>query len=274
LNYLIDTHSHIYAEEFDADRDEAIRRAREAGVERLLLPAIDSESHGRLFDTVRRYPDHCTPMMGLHPTSINDNPRWREELALVERYLCSPPEGVGRFCAVGEIGLDYYWDDRFKAEQLEAFTKQCRLAATYDLPVAIHTRAAWKDMCRTVETETKAAREKGLRLRGVFHAFAEDADTYRQLKECGDFLFGVGGVVTFKRSAIAGLLPEIGIERAVLETDAPYLTPVPFRGKRNESAYVRYVCAKVAELCSTDERRVEEATERNVRAMFGDSIFC
>ena len=131
---LIDTHSHIYAEEFDADRDEAIRRAREAGVERLLLPAIDSESHGRLFDTVRRYPDHCTPMMGLHPTSINDNPRWREELALVERYLCSPPEGVGRFCAVGEIGLDYYWDDRFKAEQLEAFTKQCRLAATYDLP--------------------------------------------------------------------------------------------------------------------------------------------
>ena len=194
MNYLIDTHSHIYAEEFDADRDEAIRRAREAGVERLLLPAIDSESHGRLFDTVRRYPDHCTPMMGLHPTSINDNPRWREELALVERYLCSPPEGVGRFCAVGEIGLDYYWDDRFKAEQLEAFTKQCRLAATYDLPVAIHTRAAWKDMCRTVETETKAAREKGLRLRGVFHAFAEDADTYRQLKECGDFLFGVGGV--------------------------------------------------------------------------------
>ena len=143
MNYLIDTHSHIYAEEFDADRDEAIRRAREAGVERLLLPAIDSESHGRLFDTVRRYPDHCTPMMGLHPTSINDNPRWREELALVERYLCSPPEGVGRFCAVGEIGLDYYWDDRFKAEQLEAFTKQCRLAATYDLPVAIHTRAAW-----------------------------------------------------------------------------------------------------------------------------------
>ena len=133
MNYLIDTHSHIYAEEFDADRDEAIRRAREAGVERLLLPAIDSESHGRLFDTVRRYPDHCTPMMGLHPTSINDNPRWREELALVERYLCSPPEGVGRFCAVGEIGLDYYWDDRFKAEQLEAFTKQCRLAATYDL---------------------------------------------------------------------------------------------------------------------------------------------
>lgn len=164
---LIDTHSHIYAEEFDADRDEAIRRAREAGVERLLLPAIDSESHGRLFDTVRRYPDHCTPMMGLHPTSINDNPRWREELALVERYLCSPPEGVGRFCAVGEIGLDYYWDDRFKAEQLEAFTKQCRLAATYDLPVAIHTRRPGKICAALSKRKRRPPAKKGCAC-GVF----------------------------------------------------------------------------------------------------------
>lgn len=266
---LIDTHSHIYAEEFDADRDEAIRRAREAGVERLLLPAIDSESHGRLFDTVRRYPDHCTPMMGLHPTSINDNPRWREELALVERYLCSPPEGVGRFCAVGEIGLDYYWDDRFKAEQLEAFTKQCRLAATYDLPVAIHTRAAWKDMCRTVETETKAAREKGLRLRGVFHAFAEDADTYRQLKECGDFLFGIGGVVTFKKSRLADTVREMELDNLVLETDCPYLTPVPYRGQRNESGYIPYICNKIAALKGTTPEEVAAATTRNARRMFG-----
>ena len=238
-------------------------------VERLLLPAIDSESHGRLFDTVRRYPDHCTPMMGLHPTSINDNPRWREELALVERYLCSPPEGVGRFCAVGEIGLDYYWDDRFKAEQLEAFTKQCRLAATYDLPVAIHTRAAWKDMCRTVETETKAAREKGLRLRGVFHAFAEDADTYRQLKECGDFLFGIGGVVTFKKSRLADTVREMELDDLVLETDCPYLTPVPYRGQRNESGYIPYICNKIAALKGTTPEEVAAATTRNARRMFG-----
>ena len=266
---LIDTHSHIYAEEFDADRDEAIRRAREAGVERLLLPAIDSESHERLFDVVRRYPDRCTPMMGLHPTSINDNPRWREELALVERYLCSPPEGVGRFCAVGEIGLDYYWDDRFKAEQLEAFTTQCRLAATYDLPVAVHTRAAWDDMCRTVETETKAAREKGLRLRGVFHAFAEDADTYRQLKECGDFLFGIGGVVTFKKSRLADTVREMGLSDLVLETDCPYLTPVPYRGQRNESGYIPYICNKIAALKDTTPEEVAAATTRNARRVFG-----
>ena len=247
MNYLIDTHSHIYAEEFDADRDEAIRRAREAGVERLLLPAIDSESHGRLFDTVRRYPDHCTPMMGLHPTSVNDNPHWREELALVESYLCSPPEGVGRFCAVGEIGLDYYWDDRFKAEQLEAFTKQCR----------------------TVETETKAACEKGLRLRGVFHAFAEDADTYRQLKECGDFLFGIGGVVTFKKSRLADTVREMELDDLVLETDCPYLTPVPYRGQRNESGYIPYICNKIAALKGTTPEEVAAATTRNARRMFG-----
>ena len=174
---LIDTHSHIYAEEFDADRDEAIRRAREAGVERLLLPAIDSESHGRLFDTVRRYPDHCTPMMGLHPTSINDNPRWREELALVERYLCSPPEGVGRFCAVGEIGLDLYWSRDFRAEQLEAFRRQIDLSLEYGLPIAVHTRDAWPE---TVELMREY---KGKGVRGVFHAFSDTADTYRELKE-------------------------------------------------------------------------------------------
>ena len=208
-------------------------------------------------------------MMGLHPTSVNDNPHWREELALVESYLCSPPEGVGRFCAVGEIGLDYYWDDRFKAEQLEAFTKQCRLAATYDLPVAIHTRAAWEDMCRTVETETKAACEKGLRLRGVFHAFAEDADTYRQLKECGDFLFGIGGVVTFKKSRLADTVREMELDDLVLETDCPYLTPVPYRGQRNESGYIPYICNKIAALKGTTPEEVAAATTRNARRMFG-----
>ena len=171
MNYLIDTHSHIYAEEFDADRDEAIRRAREAGVERLLLPAIDSESHGRLFDTVRRYPDHCTPMMGLHPTSINDNPRWREELALVERYLCSPPEGVGRFCAVGEIGLDLYWSRDFREEQAEAFRRQIDLSLQYGLPIAVHTRDAWP------ETVTIMREYRGRGVRGVFHAYSDGIET-------------------------------------------------------------------------------------------------
>ena len=162
-----------------------------------------------------------------------------------------------------EVGLDLYWSRDFADEQLEALRFQIELALRYGLPLVIHTRDAWDEMCGVLEEY------RGRGVRGV-----GTREHYRRILGCGDFLFGVGGVVTFKRSAIAGLLPEIGIERAVLEPDAPYLTPVPFRGKRNESAYVRYVCAKVAELCGTDERRVEEATERNVRAMFGDSIFC
>ncbi len=193
---LVDTHSHLYAEEFDADRAECLSRARRSGVAGLLLPAIDSESHERLFALAEAEPEFCRPMMGLHPTSVNDNPRWREELAEAERYLLSPPRGL-RFCAVGEIGLDYYWSGDFKAEQREAFIAQCRLAARLDLPVAIHTRAAWDDMCDILEAETARASERDERLRGVLHAFSEDAATYRRLRACGDFLFGIGGVATF-----------------------------------------------------------------------------
>lgn len=265
----IDTHSHLYEPEFDDDREAALARAAAAGVGQQLLPAIDSESHGRLFDLCRRHPEQCVPMMGLHPTSVNDNPRWREELALVERYLAAPPEGIARFCAVGEIGLDYYWSRDYVAEQVEAFTAQCRLAARFGLPVAIHTRAAWEDMCRIVEEEAKAAADEGLRLRGVFHAFSEDADIYRRLKACGDFAFGIGGVVTFKKSRLADTVREMEPDDIVLETDCPYLTPVPHRGERNEPAYVRFVCEKVAELKGLAPDRVAAVTTANARRIFG-----
>lgn len=264
---MIDTHSHLYAEEFDIDRKEAIARARAEGVELLLLPAIDSESHERLFSLVREEPTFCRPMMGLHPTSVNDNPRWREELALVERYLTSPPEGI-RFCAVGEIGLDYYWSQEFVAEQREAFIEQCRLAARLDMPVAIHTRAAWKDMCDILEQECARARERGERLRGVLHAYSEGAETYRRLCECGEWLFGVGGVVTYKKSIVAEAVNEMALEHIVLETDCPYLTPVPHRGKRNESAYVVHVCEKVAQIKGLTAEGVARTTSANARKMF------
>ncbi len=264
---LIDTHSHLYAEEFDADRAEALARLRERGVTRLLLPAIDSASHGRMFALAAAEPGLCRPMMGLHPTSVNDNPRWREELAEAERYLLEPPRGV-RFCAVGEIGLDYYWSDVFKAEQREAFIAQCRLAARLDLPVAIHTRAAWDDMCDILEAETARAEGRGERLRGVLHAFSEDAGIYRRLCACGDFLFGIGGVVTYKKSIVAATVPAMSPDRMVLETDCPYLTPVPHRGRRNESAYVSHVCDKVAELLGLSSEAVAEATSANARRMF------
>lgn len=264
---LIDTHSHLYAEEFDSDRAEAVLRAQEYGVERLLLPAIDSESHERMFSLAQVYSDFCRPMMGLHPTSVNDNPRWREELALVEQYFAQPPEGL-RFCAVGEIGLDYYWSQEFVAEQREAFVTQCRLAARLDLPVAIHTRAAWDDMCEILEAETARAAARGERLRGVLHAFSEGADIYRRLKACGHWLFGIGGVVTFKKSLVAQAVAEMALEDIVLETDCPYLTPVPYRGKRNESAYVRYVCNKVAEIKGLQADEVARVTTENARRMF------
>lgn len=266
---LIDTHSHLYEPEFDADREEALARAFDAGVGLLLLPAIDAASDERLFALCRRHPDRCLPMMGLHPTSVNDNPRWREELARVARCLDNPPEGVPPFCAVGEIGLDYYWDDRFAAEQIEAFTAQCRLAAARDLPVAIHTRAAWNDMRRIVGQEAEAARARGERLRGVFHAFSEDADTYRALRGAGDFLFGIGGVVTFKKSKVAETVREMVLDEIVLETDCPYLTPVPHRGERNESAYVRLVCEKIAQIKGLDPEEVAAATTANAARMFG-----
>lgn len=264
---LIDTHSHLYAEEFDDDRHEALARAKEQGVERLLLPAIDSESHERLFALIEQASDICRPMMGLHPTSVNENPRWREELLLVEQYLLVPPQGV-KFCAVGEIGLDYYWSQDYVAEQREAFVEQCRLAARLDLPVAIHTRAAWADMCDILEQECRRAAEQGQRLRGVLHAFSEDGATYRRLKACGDWLFGVGGVVTYKKSLLAEAVAEMALEDIVLETDCPYLTPVPYRGKRNESAYVSYVCEKVAQIKGVSVEEVACVTTENARRMF------
>ena len=256
----IDTHSHLYEPEFDADRSEAVTRAVVAGVDRLLLPAIDSESHERLFQMCRDYPDNCIPMMGLHPTSVNDNPAWREELALVGQYLEKSP--VGEFCAVGEIGLDLYWSRDFREEQMEAFEQQIELALRYDLPIAVHTRSAWEEMCEVMEGF------RGRGVRGVFHAFSDGLGSYNRLRECGDFIFGVGGVVTFKKSPLAEVVREIPLEELVLETDCPYLTPVPFRGQRNESAYIPYICAKVAELKGVTPEEVAAQTTENAERMF------
>ncbi len=260
---LTDTHSHLYEPEFDQDREEALARAAEAGVQRLLLPAIDSASHERLFDLCRRHPQQCVPMMGLHPTSVNDNPRWREELALAEHYLASPPEGIARFCAVGEIGLDLYWSRDYRQEQYEAFRRQIDLSLAYGLPIAVHTRDAWPETAELMRTY------RGRGVRGVFHAFSDSAETYRELKNYGDFAFGIGGVVTFRKSKLADVVREMDLCDIVLETDCPYLTPVPHRGERNESAYVRFVCEKVAELKGLTPEEVATATTANAERIFG-----
>lgn len=259
---LIDTHAHLYEPEFDNDRAQALARAAAEGVERLLLPAIDSASHGRLFDLCRSHPDRCIPMMGLHPTSVNDNPRWREELAAVEAYLRTPPDGIGGFCAMGEIGLDLYWSKAFRDEQTEAFRRQIDLSLEHGLPIAVHTRDAWP------QTVALMREYRGKGVRGVFHAFSDGIETYRTLKACGDFVFGIGGVVTFKKSPLAEVVRQMELRDIVLETDCPYLTPVPHRGERNESAYVRYVCNTVAELKGVTPEEVAAATTENAERLF------
>lgn len=259
---LIDTHSHIYDEAFDEDRAEVVARAKAEGIERIILPAIDGESNERLFDLCRSCGDYVVPLMGLHPTSINDNPRWREELAEVEHLLDNPPEGIERFYGVGEIGLDLYWSRDWQTEQTEAFRRQVELALAHNLPIVVHTRDAWEEMAEIVEEY----RERGLR--GIFHAFSSDVAMYERLRACGDFLFGIGGVVTFKKSALAEVVKGMRLEDLVIETDAPYLTPVPHRGTRNESSYVHFVAGKIAELKGVDFEKVAEQTTANAKRIF------
>ena len=260
---LIDTHSHIYDEAFNDDRNEVVERARAEGVERIILPAIDGESNERLFDMCRACGDYVVPLMGLHPTSVNDNPRWREELGEVERLLANPPQGVNRFYGVGEIGLDLYWSRDWQAEQTEAFRAQLDMALKYDLPIVVHTRDAWEEMAAIIEEYS------GKGLRGVFHAFSSDVAMYERLKEYGDFVFGIGGVVTFKKSALAEAVKAMQLEDLVVETDAPYLTPAPHRGTRNESSYVRFVAQKIAELKGVDYEVIAERTTANAKRIFG-----
>ena len=256
---MIDTHSHIYAEEFDADRAEALQRAWDAGVERLILPDIDSESRQRMLDLAKKHPERCLPTVGLHPTSVNDNPRWQEELDMVERLLREPPM---RLYAVGEIGLDLYWSSDYYAIQREVLHAQLELALKYNLPVIIHTRSAYKEMLDAIATY------RGRGLRGVFHAYADGVDTAKKLASLGDFVFGIGGVVTFKNSGLDKVVGELPAELLLLETDCPYLTPVPHRGKRNESAYVEFVCRKIAELHGISAERVDQITTTTAKQMF------
>lgn len=259
---LIDTHSHIYEPEFDSDREQALQRCIEHDVQMLLLPAIDGESYERMFDLARQHPQMVRPMMGLHPTSVNENPHWQRDLAQVEAFLQQPPQGVDRFWGVGEIGLDFYWSKDYKEEQIAAFEAQVEMAIKYDLPIVVHTRDAWVEMCEVME------KFAGRGVRGVFHAFSDDVDSYQKLKKCGDFLFGVGGVVTFKKSKLAEVVKQMDLTDIILETDCPYLTPVPHRGERNESSYVRFICAKVAELKDVDYQLVADQTTANAKRIF------
>lgn len=251
---LIDTHTHLYLEQFDEDRDEMIQRALDSGVEQFFLPNIDSSSITKMLELEGAYPGRCFAMMGLHPCSVKEN--FEEELAIVRDWLDERP-----FCAVGEIGIDLYWDKTFLEQQKEAFRLQAEWAKELGLPIVLHSREATDILIGLVEEA------KDERLRGVFHCFSGTEEQARRVTELGFFL-GIGGVLTFKNAGLDKVMEKIGLEHVVLETDAPYLAPVPYRGKRNESAYVRLVAEKLAAIKGVSFREVAETTSRNAEQLF------
>jgi len=252
---LIDTHCHLYAEEFGSDIDLVIQRGLEKGVERFYLPAIDSSTEAAMLALETKYPHLCFAMAGLHPCSVKAN--YREELNRVESLLKKRP-----FVAVGEIGLDYYWDRTFEREQLEAFHTQIEWALFYNIPIVIHSRESMEACIKLVKEHQIGS------LKGIFHCFSGTYEQALQVIELG-FYLGIGGVLTYKKSGLAEWINQIGLEHLVLETDAPYLTPVPFRGKRNESAYLTYIVEKLAQLKKISPEEAALTTTLNAEKIFG-----
>ena len=251
---LIDSHCHLYDPVFTGDIDAVLLRARAAGVGRFYLPAIDRDSEPALLNLEERYPDLCFAMQGLHPCSVK---------ADVEDALRHVGQSLAerRFAAVGEIGLDFYWDRSFEKEQYLAFHRQIEWALYYGLPIVIHSRDSIAQTIGVVREHQQG------NLRGIFHCFNEDEESARQIIALG-FFMGIGGTVTYKNSKLPAVLKNIGLENLVLETDAPYLPPVPFRGKRNESSYIIHVAQKIAEIMETDLEEVARITTANALKIF------
>lgn len=258
----IDTHSHLYGEEFDIDREEVMARARAAGVEKIFLPNINAASVGPMLDLCRRHPGVCHPMIGLHPEDVTDD--WPQVLDGFEQML-QPSDHP--FIAIGEVGLDYYWDRSRYEEQQEVFARQVGWALKYGLPLMIHTRNAHHEMMTIMRSY--AAESHVTDLRGVFHCFGGTADEAAELLSLNNFMLGIGGIVTFKKSPLPETLRrEVPLERIVIETDSPYLAPVPHRGQRNESAYVIAVAARLAEIYQVGIEEVCEITTSNALRTF------
>lgn len=251
---FIDSHCHLYIEDFIKDVNEVIERAIDTGVEKFYLPAIDSSEMQNLLELEAAYKGTCFAMAGLHPCSVKANPD--EELALVEFWLNRRP-----FAAIGEIGLDFYWDTTHVAQQYEAFKQQMQWAIDFDLPIVIHTRNAMQETIETVRPFAKRG------LRGIFHCFSGNEQQAEEIVAMG-FLLGIGGVLTFKNAGVAEAVRNIPIANMVLETDAPYLAPVPFRGKRNESAYIQLIAKKLAEVKAISIEEVAAVTTANAEKIF------
>jgi TatD DNase family protein len=251
---LTDTHIHLYSDDFLSDRDLLIKEAMDKGVQRFFLPNIDSSSLNALHTLSEKYPQNCFPMMGLHPTSVKEN--WQEELANVEKHLSEK-----KYYGVGEIGIDLYWDKTFVKEQEEVFKRQIELANHFKLPIVIHSRESFEEIYRILLEKKK---EQPC---GIFHCFTGNIDQAKRAIELG-FYLGIGGVVTFKNSGLAEVVANIDLEYIVLETDAPYLAPAPFRGKRNLPVYIVKVAEKIAEIKKMTLEEVADITTGNSKKIF------
>lgn len=253
---LIDTHSHFYGSEFSSDRLEVIRRAKQVGVEAVVLPNISCGTISELREMVDQHPAFCYPCMGLHPTSVKHD--FEDQLQCVEKEL-----GQNKYFGVGEIGIDLYWDKTFYPQQVEVFTHQLRLAKKYKLPVIIHSRNSMAEIFKVLDAEVDE------NLRGVFHSFSGSIVDYQHIMNYKTFYVGIGGVVTFKNSGLDKVVQNIKLDSLLVETDSPYLTPHPHRGKRNEPAYVELVAQKISEIHTIPVEEVGEVTTRNAKTLFG-----
>jgi len=252
---LTDTHCHLYLEEFNDDRQEVMERAKKEQVGSFYLPAIDSTVTDAILQMEKDFPGQCFAMMGLHPCSVKEN--YQDELLVAEQWLASR-----KFAAIGETGLDFYWDKTFVPQQYKAFRKQVGWAKKYTIPVVIHSRQSTQECIDVI----KELHDENLA--GIFHCFGGSMEEARQITELG-FYMGIGGVITYKNSGLAAVIEQLPLDNIVLETDAPYLTPVPFRGKRNESAYLKYIVQKIAELKKISVEEVAAITTFNAKKVFG-----
>ncbi len=253
---LIDTHTHLYLKDFDKDIDTTIKRALDVGVNKFFLPAIDSSHMDKMFALKEKYPEYVYLMAGLHPCYVKEN--YKTELDFVKKTIETHKD---YFHAIGEIGIDLYWDKSFLEEQLFVFQEQINLALHYNLPIVIHCRDAFNYVYKTLKENNPST------LNGIFHCFSGTLDEGQKIIKLG-LLLGIGGIVTFKNGKIDTFLSQIPLEKIVLETDAPYLSPVPFRGKRNESSYLKYIVEKIASIYNCSEEKVVTSTTQNAIKVF------
>lgn len=251
---LIDTHSHIYSVDFGDETDKIVQNAENESVKKILMPAIDSRTHAAMLELASRFPRQCLSMMGLHPCSVME--KYDEEIRVAEAFL-----GQKSFIAIGETGLDFYWDLTYTDQQYKAFQRQIDWARELRIPIVIHSRNSTDECIAMIE------KNKSPELRGVFHCFSGTVEQAQKITGLG-FYLGIGGVLTFKKSGLDAVVQVIGNEFLVLETDAPYLAPVPFRGKRNEPAYLKYVLRKLAEVQQLPEEEMAAITTRNAKNLF------